>query len=106
MSDALVSWYRRILRCFCLTGICVDGLSLKASPKTKFYTPPALPVLPHVVLPANSARTIIVGDVHGCLDELVELLELCGAAQEDRVVLAGDLVNKVRSAMGHAPCTG
>ena len=39
-------------------------------------------------------RTIVVGDVHGCLDELQALLRQCGVIRGDRVVLAGDLVAK------------
>lgn len=39
-------------------------------------------------------RTIVVGDVHGCLDELQALLRQCGVVRGDRVVLAGDLVAK------------
>jgi hypothetical protein len=39
-------------------------------------------------------RTIIVGDVHGCREELEELLERCGARPGERVILAGDLVAK------------
>jgi len=39
-------------------------------------------------------RTIIVGDVHGCVDELQALLRQCGMVRGDRVVLAGDLVAK------------
>jgi diadenosine tetraphosphatase ApaH/serine/threonine PP2A family protein phosphatase len=39
-------------------------------------------------------RTIIVGDVHGCVDELQALLLQCGVVRGDRVVLAGDLVAK------------
>jgi predicted phosphodiesterase len=39
-------------------------------------------------------RTLIVGDVHGCLDELLALLACCGRTGDDRVVLVGDLVAK------------
>jgi hypothetical protein len=39
-------------------------------------------------------RTIVVGDVHGCLDELQTLLRQCGVARGERVVLAGDLLAK------------
>jgi len=39
-------------------------------------------------------RTIIVGDVHGCVDEMQALLRQCGVVRGDRVVLAGDLVAK------------
>ena len=36
--------------------------------------------------------TLVVGDVHGCADELVELLEIAG--DDVRVVLVGDLFTK------------
>lgn len=39
-------------------------------------------------------RTILVGDVHGCIDELQALLRACSYTQMDRVVLVGDLVAK------------
>jgi Calcineurin-like phosphoesterase len=39
-------------------------------------------------------RTLIVGDVHGCLDELLALLARVGRAPGDRVVLVGDLCAK------------
>jgi len=39
-------------------------------------------------------RTIFVGDVHGCLRELEDLLDACAYAAGERVILAGDLVAK------------
>lgn len=39
-------------------------------------------------------RTIVVGDIHGCPDELADLLQAVGHAKGDRLVLAGDLVAK------------
>ena len=39
-------------------------------------------------------RTIVIGDVHGCLDELLDLMARCDVAPGDRVVLVGDLVAK------------
>ncbi len=39
-------------------------------------------------------RTILIGDVHGCLNELRALLERCGVARGERVVFVGDLVAK------------
>jgi hypothetical protein len=39
-------------------------------------------------------RTIIVGDVHGCVDELHDLLRACGHRPGDPLVLVGDLVAK------------
>ena len=37
---------------------------------------------------------IVIGDVHGCLDELLALLARAGRSAADRVVLVGDLVAK------------
>src|SRR5450759_1447731 len=45
-------------------------------------------------------RTIIVGDVHGCVDELRILLRKVGHSKADRVVLAGDLVAKGPDSQG------
>jgi len=39
-------------------------------------------------------RTIIVGDIHGCFDELQDLLELCELAIDDRIISVGDLTCK------------
>jgi hypothetical protein len=41
-----------------------------------------------------SGRTIVIGDVHGCYDELLELLERVTFGADDRVVCVGDLVVK------------
>jgi len=37
-------------------------------------------------------RTIVIGDVHGCLAELEELLDAVGLNRDDRLVFVGDLV--------------
>jgi hypothetical protein len=39
-------------------------------------------------------RTIVVGDIHGCYDELVALLDRARLGAGDRVVSVGDLVTK------------
>jgi hypothetical protein len=39
-------------------------------------------------------RTLVVGDVHGCVDELRDLMKAAGFQRGDRLVLAGDLVAK------------
>lgn len=39
-------------------------------------------------------RTIAIGDVHGCIDELLELLEKLQLQAEDRLVFVGDLVDR------------
>lgn len=38
--------------------------------------------------------TIVIGDVHGCADELEALLRAAGCTPQDEVVLVGDLVAK------------
>lgn len=46
-------------------------------------------------------RTIIIGDVHGCLDELADLLIRVGFYPEkDRVIIAGDLVDRGPDSVG------
>jgi hypothetical protein len=40
------------------------------------------------------ARTFVIGDVHGCVDELDRLLERLALEAGDAIVLVGDLVNK------------
>ncbi|HKR11913.1 MAG TPA: metallophosphoesterase [Pyrinomonadaceae bacterium] len=39
-------------------------------------------------------RTIVVGDIHGCFDELKDLLDKVGLGPDDRVVSVGDLITK------------
>jgi diadenosine tetraphosphatase ApaH/serine/threonine PP2A family protein phosphatase len=39
-------------------------------------------------------RTIVIGDLHGCYDELLALLERVALKSEDRVVCVGDLIVK------------
>lgn len=39
-------------------------------------------------------RTIVIGDVHGCLEELQELLEKLGPGPGDRLVFLGDLLDR------------
>lgn len=41
-----------------------------------------------------ASRTIVVGDIHGCYDELKELLKKIKLKQSDRLVAVGDLVSK------------
>jgi hypothetical protein len=39
-------------------------------------------------------RTIVIGDLHGCYDEAVALLRALAVAPSDRVIFAGDLVDR------------
>lgn len=39
-------------------------------------------------------RTMVIGDIHGCYDEFLELLELVGFTSNDRVVSVGDMVDR------------
>lgn len=45
-------------------------------------------------------RTIVIGDVHGCLEELRKLVRRCGVDLGDEVVLVGDLVAKGPDSQG------
>ena len=46
------------------------------------------------------ARTIIVGDVHGCVDELGRLLDLLAPGTADRVLFVGDLIARGPDSLG------
>lgn len=39
-------------------------------------------------------RTIVIGDVHGCLEELQELLRVVQYTSDDRLVFLGDLIDR------------
>jgi hypothetical protein len=39
-------------------------------------------------------RTIVIGDLHGCLDELKDLVKLVELRADDRVIAVGDLIVK------------
>lgn len=40
------------------------------------------------------SRTIVVGDVHGCYDELMALMDKVSLGEKDRVICVGDLITK------------
>lgn len=40
------------------------------------------------------SRTIVVGDIHGCYDELMALMKKVNLGEKDRVVSVGDLITK------------
>jgi hypothetical protein len=42
----------------------------------------------------KKTRTIVVGDIHGCYDELMALLEKANFGKDDKVVSVGDLIAK------------
>lgn len=46
------------------------------------------------------ARTIIVGDVHGCVDELSRLLDGLALAADDAVFFVGDLIARGPNSLG------
>ncbi len=43
---------------------------------------------------SRSGRTIVVGDIHGCYDELMDLLAVAKIATNDRIIAVGDLLSK------------
>lgn len=69
----------------------LDGKKKKKSPN---QAPP--PHVPHQILDTNAQqRVIVIGDVHGCLEELIELLQKLNVDHDnDIIILVGDLVNK------------
>jgi hypothetical protein len=40
------------------------------------------------------SRTVVVGDIHGCYEELLALVERVGLGESDRLISVGDLVTK------------
>jgi hypothetical protein len=44
--------------------------------------------------------TVIVGDIHGCLRELSELLDRVGPSSDDRIAFVGDLVARGPDSLG------
>jgi predicted phosphodiesterase len=40
------------------------------------------------------SRTIVVGDIHGCYDELISLIDKVGLGADDRLISVGDLITK------------
>ncbi len=40
------------------------------------------------------SRTIVIGDLHGCFDEAITLLDRLAVTSSDRVIFAGDLVDR------------
>jgi diadenosine tetraphosphatase ApaH/serine/threonine PP2A family protein phosphatase len=42
----------------------------------------------------TSRRTLVIGDLHGCYDEAVDLLDRLAATSSDRVIFTGDLVDR------------
>ncbi len=40
------------------------------------------------------SRLIVIGDVHGCLDELDNLVQTLSVGPEDRVIMVGDLIDR------------
>ena len=45
-------------------------------------------------------RKIVIGDVHGCLEELQQLIEKLEIQKEDEVVFVGDLIDKGPDSLG------
>lgn len=42
----------------------------------------------------GSGRTIVVGDIHGCYDELIDLIKIVKLGRRDRLIAVGDLITK------------
>lgn len=42
----------------------------------------------------DSSKTYVIGDIHGCLPELKQLLDQLNYSDSDRLIFVGDLINK------------
>jgi predicted phosphodiesterase len=47
-----------------------------------------------IAAPNESRRIVVIGDIHGCIDELLALLDRIGTARDDVVISVGDIVRK------------
>ncbi len=42
----------------------------------------------------TAVKTLIIGDIHGCFEEFLALLDKAGLAEDDQIIALGDLVNR------------
>jgi len=54
----------------------------------------------HVWSAASGGRKIIIGDIHGCVEELDELLKLLDPGSSDKYFFLGDVVDKGPDSLG------
>ena len=70
----------------------------KKGPIAELTTERTFPLLKerHITLssPQLKSRVVVVGDIHGCYEELLQLLDMCRVDSDTSVILVGDLVNK------------
>ena len=48
----------------------------------------------HINQQNHRSRTLVIGDIHGCFEELTQLLELFNPNPTDRIISLGDLVDR------------
>jgi hypothetical protein len=85
-----------------MSSTCVESQLHQSNEKSHYDYAQLVtkPLVSHVLLSEADmigvARLIVIGDIHGCLDELHDILFKCSFNPDngDRVVLVGDLVNK------------
>jgi predicted phosphodiesterase len=51
-------------------------------------------------LPPCAGRTLIIGDIHGCAEELATLIDAFAPSSGDRLIATGDLVNRGPDSLG------
>jgi len=51
---------------------------------------------------SSAGRTVVIGDIHGCLEEVHDLLRAVGATRQDRLISVGDLIGKGPDSAGVA----
>lgn len=48
----------------------------------------------HISLDKSYDRTIVIGDVHGCFDEMMELITKCEFSEKDALISVGDMIDR------------
>lgn len=76
------------------TDVVVDTTVATADTLTPIEFSPAIEEEHVRIDPGNWAEIYVVGDVHGCIDELERMPEELGITDEDLVLFVGDLVRK------------
>ncbi|ETN36936.1 uncharacterized protein HMPREF1541_07923 [Cyphellophora europaea CBS 101466] len=87
----------------CMAGATAVALPAVSSPRILQRTTETVRIeqLDESLLPTGDRRLIFIGDIHGCKDKLLELLDDAEYNQEtDHIVAVGDIVNKGPDTLG------
>ncbi len=71
----------------------VQNRKFRISNPAGMHIPFSMSVLTIESLPPCKGRTLLIGDIHGCADELTRLLKQFQPKKKDRIIALGDLIN-------------